>query len=335
MDRNQIEQLVSDVYAHGLNREAKGAEFTHWADLIEHGMSPAAFVHEVYNCREYQQKRRVGSIFAPGHYHSPVVDPDTVREYYDRETAMSADQIAGMDIDLARMRRLWLANLDFIKATPFTDGPSPANRYCFEGGPYPHGDGVTLRLMIGHHRPRRIVEIGSGYSSACALDAADHAALSDFHLTCIEPYPDRLKSLLRPGDDGRVTIIEQPVQAVSPQIVDALEPNDILLIDSTHVMKTGSDVHFEMFHLLPRLKPGVLVHVHDVAFPFEYPEKWVFEENYSWNEAYALRCFLMFNSAFRVLFWSSLYAHAYSSEIKAEFAPFLRNPGSAIWIERV
>jgi hypothetical protein len=114
-----------------------------------------------------------------------------------------------------------------------------------------------------------------------------------------------------------------------------LERNDILLIDSTHVMKTGSDVHFELFHLLPRLKPGVLVHVHDVVFPFEYPTQWVFDENYSWNEAYALRCFLMFNSAFKVLFWSSLYARTYTDAIRGEFAPFLRNPGSAIWIERV
>jgi predicted O-methyltransferase YrrM len=190
-------------------------------------------------------------------------------------------------------------------------------------------------MMIFHFRPKRVIEIGSGFSSACILDSVQHANLRDFHLTCIEPNVSRLRSLLRPEDSERLTLIEAPVQDVPCAIVDALEPNDILFIDSTHVMKTGSDVHYEFFHLLPRLKPGVILHFHDIQYPFEYPDGWIFDSNYSWNEAYVLRAFLMFNKEFSIIFWNALYAGKFTTEITNEFPTFLNNPGGSIWIERV
>jgi hypothetical protein len=165
------------------------------------------------------------------------------------------------------------------------------------------------------------------------LDSADHASLRNLQITCIEPHPERLKSILRNDDARRLELIVRPIQEVPEGIVDELERNDILFIDSTHVLKTGSDVHFELFHLLPRLKPGVVIHFHDVVYPFEYPDKWVFESNYSWNEAYALRAFLMYNTRFRVIFWNSLFARGYRASIQDEFSPFLKNPGSSIWLE--
>lgn len=189
-------------------------------------------------------------------------------------------------------------------------------------------------MMINHLRPRRIIEVGSGFSSACMLNSAEHAGLPDFALTCIEPYPDRLKSLLRETDYPRVEIIERPVQEVPPETVDTLMPNDILFINSTHVLKTGSDVHYELFYLLPRLRPGVFVHFHDIEFPFEYPSPWIFEENRSWNEAYALRAFLMYNEVFHVVFWPSLFAAVFAPDIQREFPLFLRNSGCSIWLRR-
>ncbi len=88
-----------------------------------------------------------------------------------------------------------------------------------------------------------------------------------------------------------------------------LNKNDILFIDSTHVLKTASDVHYELFSILPSLNKGVLVHFHDIQYPFEYPRPWLFKDNMSWNEIYALRAFLMYNSAFEVVFWNGLFAH--------------------------
>ena len=230
---------------------------------------------------------------------------------------------------------LWLDNLPFIQTTPFGDAPTQANRFYYGGGPFPHGDAIMLRMMIGAYRPRRVIEIGSGFSSACMLDAAEHAGLADFHLTCIEPFPARLKGLLREPDHAKVTIIESLVQDVPADLFDTLVAGDILFIDSTHVLKTGSDVHYEFFHILPRIKPGVVIHFHDVGFPFEYPDKWVFGDNYSWNEAYMLRAFLMYNPHFKVLFWNSLYARSYTGLLKTEFPDFLKHVGSSIWLERV
>jgi predicted O-methyltransferase YrrM len=233
------------------------------------------------------------------------------------------------------MLGIWNRNLDFIKSTPFTDEQAAQyNRYYYTGGPFPWGDGITLRMMINELTPRRIVEIGSGFSTACMLDSADHIGLDSLQITCIEPYPDRLLSLMRAKDHDRVKLLERFVQDVPEDVVDELEPGDILFIDSTHVLKTGSDVHFEFFHLIPRLKQGVVVHFHDVPYPFEYPPEWVFGMNYSWNEAYALRLFLMFNNAFEVTFWGSLLARSYTANIRSDFPTFLRNPGSSIWLRR-
>ena len=187
--------------------------------------------------------------------------------------------------------------------------------------------------MIGHFRPRRVIEIGSGFSSACMLDAAEHAGLEEFHLTCIEPFPKRLKSVLRSDDEGtRVTIHERGVQQMPLDMFAALEPNDILFIDSTHVMKTGSDVHYEIFYILPVLKPGVVVHFHDCRFPLEYSDTQIFEKNYSWNEAYAVRALLMYSTRFKVFFSGSVFAREREALVRETIPDFLRNPGSALWL---
>ena len=127
--------------------------------------------------------------------------------------------------------------------------------------------------------------------TASLLDTADELSLRP-RITCIEPYPERLRSLLRTADE--VEILETPVQKVSLSRFAELGSGDILFIDSTHVLKSGSDVHYELFEILPSLQPGVAVHFHDLPYPFEYPLQWVFEENYSWNEAYAPRAFLIY-----------------------------------------
>lgn len=335
MDRAAAERLIGELYEHALGRKPRPAEFEGWVAHAVNGMPAEEVVALFYRSDEFRARTGVRSTFPPGHFHSPVVDPAQVGAYVARERHTRPDSIAGIELDLSAMRAFWLANLDFIRTTPFTDEPSPANRYDYTGGPYPWGDGIILRAMIGHFRPQRVVEIGSGYSTACMLDSAEHARLTSFAVTCIEPYPERLNALLRADDASRVTLMRQPVQEVDASIVDGLDANDILFIDSTHVMKTGSDVHYELFHLLPRVKAGVLVHVHDVGYPFEYPDPWIFEENYSWNEAYVLRAFLMFNQAFRVFFWNSLHAGFYAKQIAEEYPAVLRNPGTGIWLRRL
>jgi len=205
MGRAAAEQLIADLYEHALGRKAGSAEFDGWVANAVNGMAAERIVAAIYRSDEFKAKKAVHSTFPPGHYHSPVVDPSAVREYVAHERQIRPDEIAGISFDVAAMRIFWLDNLAFIKGTPFTDGPTAANRYDYTGGPYPWGDGIILRAIIGHFRPKRVSEIGSGYSTACMLDSAEHAGLSGFHVTCIEPYPERLQSLLRPDDAHQVT----------------------------------------------------------------------------------------------------------------------------------
>ncbi len=111
--------------------------------------------------------------------------------------------------------------------------------------------------------------------------------------------------------------------------------NDILFINSSHVLKTGSDVHFELFSILPVLKPGVLVHFHDIQFPFEYPKEWVFGKRWSWNEIYAVRAFLMYNEAFVIRMFTDLFIRERGSLIE-QFRPGHRPLiGGSLWLEKV
>jgi hypothetical protein len=215
----------------------------------------------------------------------------------------------------------------------FPEEPDSSHRYYYNNDFFSYGDAIMLACMIRELRPRRIIEIGSGFSSAVMLDTIERAPDLDTHCTFIEPNPDRLKSLLRPSDYQRVIIYEQPVQAVPPALFDELQAGDILFLDTSHIVKTGSDVTYEVFHILPRLAPGVLIHFHDFIGNFEYPERWIFEENRSWNEQYLLRAFLMYNDIFQIIFLSQRFYLQHPEMLDA--APLIRkNLGGALWLRK-
>ena len=152
--------------------------------------------------------------------------------------------------------------------------------------------------MLRLRRPKSIIEVGSGHSTMVALDARD-AALPGLRITCIEPYPDRLLGLLRPGDREHIELRQEPVQDTPLTVFDALEPGDFLFVDSSHVSKPGSDVNWLLFEVVPRLPVGVMIHFHDIFWPFEYPTEWL-DERRDWNETYLLRAFLTLNDHFAV-----------------------------------
>lgn len=275
---------------------------------------------------------KVETVIQPGHYYSPIVNPAEVRDYVAAGKAAKPEEIKGIDFHLPQMMQFWIDNANFISTTPFTEEKVAERRFYYKDSQLPYGDAVTLRAMIGAHRPKRMIEIGSGFSSACALDTADELGLADFQLTCIDPYPERLKSLLLPNDLARIEIIQKPVQTVELDRFFHLQSGDILFIDSSHVLKTGSDVHFELFHILPSLRSGVFVHFHDCRWPFEYPDPFIFERNYSWNEAYAVRAFLMWNTVFRVYFYGGLFATLNQRLVRETYSVFLKNFGSSLWV---
>ena len=175
-------------------------------------------------------------------------------------------------------------------------------RYYYDNPYFSWSDAIIYSCIIRAHEPRHIIEIGAGYSTACALDTLDAAGLSS-HLLCIDPDPARLRSLLRSDDQTRCEIVSSRVEALSEELltrISALTAGDIFFVDSSHVSKAGSDVNFIIHKLLPQLQPGVLIHFHDVFHNFEYPEKWI-AEGVEFSEQYLLRSFLQYNEAFRII----------------------------------
>jgi len=219
----------------------------------------------------------------------------------------------------------------------FPELATEGRRYYWRNDYFPFADAFYTDRFLRDVGPQRIIEVGSGYSSAVMLDVCTELRAHGIRcpkLDFIEPFPERLRGLLREGDDGDCTIWEQEVQDVPLELFDALEANDLLFIDSSHVIKTGSDLWFLFFHALPRLKPGVWVFLHDITWPMEYPQSWV-EEGRAWNEIYLLRAFLQYNEAFAMR-WCPGLAFGVQQERAQELAPLLVDPaGTGMWLQRL
>ncbi|MDE2516213.1 MAG: class I SAM-dependent methyltransferase [Rhodospirillales bacterium] len=274
----------------------------------------------------------IASLFPPGHFYSPVVDPATL----DRagfQTRLAQDPLAGVALDFDAMDRLFARLMRHYDAIVFPSQADGQTRYHYENDQFSYGDAIILAAMLREWRPSRYIEVGSGFSSAVVLDTNDAMGAATA-CTFIEPYTERLESLLRAADAGRVTVLRARVQDVPLDIFDPLQAGDILFLDTTHIVKTGSDVLHEVFHILPRLASGVIVHFHDVFAGFEYPERWVFEENRSWNEQYLLRAFLMYNSAFEILFANHWYFRKRRAEVAASAPLIARNAGGGLWLRK-
>ena len=191
-----------------------------------------------------------------------------------------------------------------------------------------------LYSMLREARPRRIIEVGSGFSSAAMLDLNDHVLGGTVEFTFIDPDMRRLRPLLREGDAGRVTLIERRVQEVPLEAFAALGAGDVLFIDSSHVSKIGSDVNRLYFDVLPALAPGVLIHIHDVAGNLEYPREWL-EEGRAWNEQYLLRAFLMHNAAYRVELFTGWLFNTRHAWFRDRMPLCARGGGGQLWLRKI
>jgi hypothetical protein len=334
-ERADGEQFIGDLYAGILRRQPSPKELRLWADTLEAGLASGRshqdVVRKFVTSPEFRERTRVVPFFRDGHVHSPVVDPASLRGYPARNRLRTAADLPGLRLSVEAMASLWTRMLPLIESTPFSETDDGVHRFSYDNGLYPAGDAVILRAMILHYRPGQIIEVGCGAASACMLDVADEGSIPRFALTCIDRDTERVGRMIRPDD--QVEILESAVQEVPPERFAALRAGDILFIDSSHVLKTGSDVHYALFYVLPVLQPGVIVHLHDVPFPFEYPELWI-ERNHSWNEAYAVQAFLMYNREFSILFWNSMLGVMRRDLLAAACPRMARNAGSSLWIVR-
>ena len=190
-------------------------------------------------------------------------------------------------------------------------------------------DALVAYCFVRHFKPRTIIEVGSGFSSLILGQAAERNKTSS--VICIEPFP---REFLREGFPGLRSLIEKKVQDIELEFFSQLESGDILFIDSSHTVKIGSDVNYLFLEVLPRLRPGVIVHVHDIFLPFEYRRDWVLDELRFWSEQYLLQAFLAFNSEFEVLMANSYLNHYYQNDLKAAFPTLGSWEGGSFWMRR-
>ena len=269
----------------------------------------------------------------PGHYYSPVPALADIRRDEARIFGPWPRTIAGIDMREAEQLELLESFVPFYKTMPFQHEPSAGLRYHFNNPSYAYSDAVMLHCMLRKLHPQRLIEIGSGFSSCVSLDTNERFFEGRMQTTFIEPYPDLLRSLIRPEDRQRTTIIEKRLQDVELSLFDTLQAGDVLFVDSTHVSKIDSDVNRIFFEILPRLARGVHVHFHDIFYPFEYPKEWIYSGR-AWTEMYMLRTFLQFNSAYRIVLMNT-FMEGFHEAFFAEKMPLcLVNRGGSIWLER-
>ncbi len=295
------------------------------------------------NVRNYLVKKTfliwqsLGFHFTINHYYSPIPDTRKLKD----DLWASPSKLIG--IKMNEKQQLELLSLFTAKFKDEYDR-FPRNETCklheyyVNNSNFGSVDGEILFCVIRHFKPRKVFEIGSGFSTRLIAQAILRNQQEDNSYSCdfvvCDPYPS---SVVKKGFPGLSKVISEPVQNVPFAEFQKLETNDLLFIDSSHVLKIGSDVHYEYLEILPRLKKGVIVHFHDIFLPSEYDRNWVLKDHIFWNEQYLLQSFLTFNNTFEILWAGNYMRIRHPKELKIAFSSNSRGEQwpASFWIKRI
>jgi hypothetical protein len=284
--------------------------------------------------RHPQIPDRLGFHVRPIHFYEPLPDFSSITT----EAVMRRHDSKAVAWNLSAQQQ-WVASLSRFAdelAVLRKNDPNHGG-FDFANIAFTHLDAAVYYATIRAVKPQGIIEIGSGHSTLIASLAVQKNRTEGHggRITCIEPYPPSCLSKTAVP----IELLKQAVETVSLEIFQQLNAGDILFIDSTHTVKFGCDVLREFLEILPELKPGVLVHVHDIFFPFDYPPDWLRDHRRAWNEQYLLEAFLAYNSEFEIL----LANHLLGADDPKIFTPlmgfsqtsgdFLHQTGS-FWMKR-
>jgi methyltransferase family protein len=264
----------------------------------------------------------------PAHFYQPIPDTRSLAETLWKRPSklVGIDMNEPTQLDLVRQR--FPKFRDECEQLP-TEPLQKRGRFYLNNGLFGGLDALVAYCIVRHFQPQSIVEIGSGFSSLILGEGL--AKNNNPDLVCIDPLP---QDFLRHNFPGLGSLIEKRVQEVDFDFFSQLNSNDILFIDSSHTVKIGGDVNYLFLEVLPRLKPGVIVHIHDIFLPFEYRRDWVMEQFRFWTEQYLLQGFLMFNSEFEVLMANSYLNHYHREDLKATFPTLPSWRGGSFWMRR-
>jgi len=280
---------------------------------------------------KYRVAKHGYDAFAPGGFYSPIPSMKEIREFH--FDVPLPDSIPGINLNTIEQRNLLNSFEPFYNELPFSDEKTEALRYYYNNGAYCHSDAVFLFCMIRYLQPKKMIEVGSGFSSSLILDTNEKFMGNSIGCIFIEPYPKTLESLLKENDKEKITIHRKRLQDIPLNVFKELGENDILFIDSTHVAKFNSDVNYVFQQILPVLAQGVYIHFHDVFYPFEYPKEWLLEGR-AWNEQYMLRAFLQYNKDFKIVLFNTYLESMFEDELKNRFPLLYKNTGGSIWLKK-
>jgi hypothetical protein len=252
----------------------------------------------------------------PNHYYSSIADINKLsktREFWAKKSEMPGVEtnVSEQGVNLQKVclpfQKEYAGNINYRFAVENTFGPG-----------FGFIEAQALHGIIRYFKPQRIFEVGSGVSSYCALKALEYNKVETGKMgsiTCVEPFPsDSLRKL-------GVKIVEEEVQKVPYNKFLELEKNDVLFIDSSHTVKTGSDVNYLILEVLPRLKSGVIVHFHDIYFPYDYQRN-ILSSFFQWSETSLLRAYLINNKKIKILFCLSMLHYDNKEVLKQVFPEY-------------
>lgn len=238
-----------------------------------------------------------------------------------------------LDAQLDEVRQIspYLSELEDVPQ----DAPPGPPRYHWNNDFWRGADALVHYGLLRRDKPRRVVEIGCGWSSLLMADALERNREEGSEPTVvdqIEPFPrEELLSAL----PSHWTLHEAILQRADLELFDSLEAGDVCFYDGSHVARAGSDVVWFFFEVLPRLKPGVLIHVHDIFWPADYPDDWIFNRGQTWNEQYVLQAFLMYNGSFEPLICNALLYQRRKEALEALFrGTDSQHSGVSVWLKK-
>jgi Methyltransferase domain len=276
----------------------------------------------------FRRWERRGFHVTPVHFYQPIPDTQSLSESLWKRPSELPGIHMNESMQLELLRKSFAKFRDEYEQLPVTS-PGKGSPFYVNNNLFGGVDALVAYCMARHFQPQLMIEVGSGFSSLVLGQAAEKNKTSG--LICIEPFP---REFLRERVPGLRSLIEEKVQDIELDFFSQLDSGDILFIDSSHTVKLGGDVNYLFLEVLPRLRPGVIVHVHDIFLPFECRRDWVHDELRFWTEQYLLQAFLVFNSEFEVLMANSYLKHYHEEDLKAAF-PMLDNwHGGSFWMRR-
>jgi hypothetical protein len=277
----------------------------------------------------FEELQRRGWHFQPNHYYWPLNDVPFLRRHPEVWVRRSVPAEIDWDMEgqIALLGEIapYFAELSDVPDRP-PEGPA---EFAWDNDGFPRGDACSYYGILRRLGPRRVIEVGAGWSTLMMARAVAKSG-QPCEVTVIEPEP-RWEILGEVPPSWR--FLEDPVQLVDTAVFEELEAGDVLFYDGSHCVKTGSDVNWMFFEVLPRLAPGVWIHVHDVAWPWDYLPQLVLDEGLSWNEQYLVQAFLMGNHLYRARLALGMLAMERRDQMRALLSEVMF--GASLWIEKL